>query len=419
MAYDGSTAALVVTADNVLPFDDLSLLRTDNQRACGGAVEQIADAGGDLGGITGALQGIVGDDNLRHAYDQLSGQTRPSIAPIAAAGVSRFAGAVAGRMQSARVASLGTNGPLLAMAGTTTRVPGYQSSTTDVAAVGNGSQYNADDPYGFWTKGLGVIGDRDSEAGVNGYDYEIAGAAMGLDYQFTENFMAGVTFGYSDADVEYSDSRDNSRIESIHSGLYGSYKDLDGYVDGIVTYTDLDSETDRYVGFVSQRNKGDFDGYEVSAYIEAARNYYFRDVLVQPLCGFEFGYQHQDSYAEKGGSSALRYDDQSFESYKSSLGANASKYLCRKDEQSLWAQLRAKWMHEFGDATAGVTASFASTPGFRFSTKDAKMNRDSAVLGTGLKYEPNRNTVLFADYDVLLNGDAVAHVFSAGLRYMW
>jgi len=416
VGYDGST---VVLTSSVQGFDDLSLLRTDNQQACGSAIEQISDGGGDLGGIPAALQGIVGDDNLRHAYDQLSGQTRPSIAPIADAGVSRFTGAVAGRMQSARVASLGTDGPMLAMAGNTTDVFDSQSSTTDVAAIGNGSQYDADNQYGFWTKGLGVIGDRDSEAGVNGYDYEIGGAAAGLDYQFTDNFMAGVTFGYSDADVEYSDSRDCSRIKSIHSGLYGSYQDLDGYIDGIFTYTDLDSETDRYVDVVSEKNEGDFDGYEVSAYIEVARNYYFKDVLVQPLGGFEFGYQHQDSYTEEGGSSALRYEEQTFESYESSLGAKASKYFYKRGEQNLWAQLRAKWLHEFGDATADMTGSFASTPGFRFSIKDSKMNRDSAVLGTGLKYEPNRDTVLFADYDAMFNGDMVAHVFSGGIRFMW
>jgi len=62
---------------------------------------------------------------------------------------------------------------------------------------------------------------------------------------------------------------------------------------------------------------------------------------------------------------------------------------------------------------------FASTPAYRFSIKDAKMNRDSAVLGVGLKYGPNRNTVLYANYDAMLNDDAVAHVFSGGLRFAW
>jgi len=163
-----------------------------------------------------------------------------------------------------------------------------------------------------------------------------------LIYQFTDEYMAGVTFGYSDTDVEYKSSRDNSRIDSFYGGLYGSYKDSDGYIDAVFAYADLDSETSRYVDLVNERNKGDFDGYEISTYIEAARNYYFDDVLVQPLGGFKFGYQNHDGYTEKGGSSALRHEEQSFESYKGSLGVKASKYFYKKGEQNLWGPASCK-----------------------------------------------------------------------------
>jgi len=418
LEYDGST---VVLTSSVLGFDDPTLLYTENQQACGRAIEQISDGGGDLGSIPDALQHLADDSDVRNAYDQLSGQTRPSIASIARTGVSGFAGAVSGRLQNARTANLGTGGAMLAMADSTTAAFGPQNNAvvSDVAALGNAGPYDTDSRYGAWTKGFGVIGDRDSEDGVNGYDYEIGGVAAGLDYRFTENTMAGVTLGYSDTDIEYRNSPDNSRIDSLYAGLYGSYMDTDGYIDGVFAYADLDSKTDRYVGFVGEKNGKEFDGYEVSTYIEAGRNYYYKDILVQPLCGFELGYQRQDSYTEEGGESALHYGKQTFESYQSSLGAKISKYLYKEGEQSLWAQLRAKWMHQFGDAAADVTASFASAPGYRFPIKDAELNRDSAVLGTGLTYKASRNTVLFADYDATLNGDTVAHVFSAGLRYMW
>ncbi len=387
MSYPGSTALLVVGTPSVTPFDDLSLLQTDNQRACGQAVEQISDDGGNLGGITAELQGIVGDDNLRYAYDQLSGQTRPSIAPIADAGVSSFASTVLGRMHNPQTGVLGTS-----------------------------SQYYPDSKHYFWITGFGLYGERDGKDGVNGSDYDIGGLATGLDHQVTENFRVGITLGWSDTDVDYDDTRDNSSIESFYSGLYANYKYLNGYIDGIFIYADLDSETDRYVDFVGEKNEGDFDGYEVLASVEAARNYYFRDILVQPLLGFELSYQHQDSYTETGGSSALRYDNQSFESYKGSLGVKASKYFYNNDQQSLWGQLQAKWTHEFGDASTDIEVSFASTPSYRFSIKDAKRDRDSAILNTGLKYAPNKSTVLFVDYDAHLNSDTVAHVLSGGIR---
>ncbi len=384
MSYPGSTALLVVGTPSVTPFDDLSLLQTDNQRACGQAVEQISDDGGNLGGITAALQGIVGDDNLRDAYDQLSGQTRPSIAPIVDAVVSNFASTVLDRMHKPQTAT--------------------------------SNQYYPDSKYYFWITGFGVNGDRDSKDGVNGSDYDTGGVATGLDHQVTENFRVGITLGLSDTDVDYDNTRDNSNVDSIYGGLYASYEYLHGYIDGIFIYADLDSKTNRYVDFIGEKNKGDFDGYEVLTSIEAARNYTFKDILVQPLLGFEYSYQHQDKYTETGGSSSLHYDDQSFESYKGFLGVKGSKYFYKNDRQSFWGQLQTKWAHEFGDTSADIKVSFASEPDYRFSIKDAKMNRDSAIFNTGLRYEPNKNTVFFVDYDAQVNNDTVVHMISGGIQ---
>lgn len=382
MVYDTTTAALVVGVPVVAPFDTPTLLITENQLACGGAVEQIADDGGTLGGITAALQGIVGDDEFRYAYDQLSGQTRPSLAPIANAGVSSFANAILTRTHNSQSVKIDTN----------------------------------NHEYYFWIKGFGNFGDRDSKDGVNGSDYDILGVATGLDLQVSSDFRAGVSLGLSDTSVEYDDTRDSSDINSFYSALYGTYKGFDGYIDALLTYAYLDSETDRYVDFISEKNKGDFDGYEILANVEAAKNYSFKSILIQPLLGFELGYQRQDGYTETGGSSALRYDDQSFESYKGSLGVKASKYFYKNDRQNLWGHLQAKWAHEFGDTAADIDVSFASTPGYHFTIKDGKMRRDSAILGTGLRYELSKNTLLFVDYNVLINNDMFAHDLSGGIR---
>lgn len=382
MVYDTTTAALVVGVPSVDPFDTPTLLSTYNQLVVGHAVEQISTAGGTLGGITAALQGIVAEDDFRYAYDQLSGQTRPSLAPIANAGVSNFANAILTRIHNSQSVEIDTN----------------------------------DHEYYFWVKGFGNFGDRDSKDGVNGSDYDIVGVATGLDYQINPDFRAGVSLGLSDTDVEYDDTRDSSRIDSFYGALYGTYRGFDGYIDALLTYAYLDNETDRYVDFVSEKNEGNFDGYEILATVEAAKNYSFKSILIQPLLGFELGYQRQDGYTETGGSSALRYDDQSFESYKGSLGVKGSKYFYKNDRQSLWGQLQAKWTHEFGDTAADIDVSFASTPGYRFTIKDGKMDRDSAILGTGVKYEPSKNTLLFVDYDVLINNDTFAHILNGGIR---
>jgi T5SS/PEP-CTERM-associated repeat protein len=387
MAYDATTATLVIGTPSVTPFNDSSLLRTYNQRAVGGAIEQISTAGGTLGGITAAIQGIVAEADLRYAYDQLSGQTRPSIAPIANAGVSLFNETILKKMDNLPVGELGVT-----------------------------ERDHAGHDYYFWVEGLGDFGQRDSKDGVNGSDYKVAGVVTGLDYLIAKDFRAGASLGLSSTDVDYDDTRDNSRIDSFYSALYGSYTGFDGYIDAILSYAYLDSETVRYVDFINEKNEGNFNGYEISASVEAAKNYSFKDILLQPLGDFTFGYQRQGGYTETGGTSALRYGKQILKSYTSSLGVRVSKYFYKNNKQSLWGQLQGKWIHQFGDAATNIRVGFASTPDYHFTIKDARMDRDSAVLGVGLKYEPREHTRFFVNYETQVNNDIFNHVLSGGIR---
>lgn len=388
VSYPGTSVVMIVGTPSVTPFDDLSLLRTANQRACGSAIELISNAGGSLGGITGALQSIVADEDLRTAYDQLSGQTRPSIAPIAASGVSAYLGILSNRL------------------GCQWLDPDCQTEKT----VGKST---------FWAKGFGLTADRDSKDGVNANDYDMAGAGLGVDYQLTETLMTGVTFGYADTDVDYSSGRDNSRIDSLYTGLYADYTGFDGYVEAMLVYADLDSETRRFVDFVSEQNRGKFDGYEVAGQMEAALNYIINDFLVQPVGAFKFGYQKHDAYREAGGASALRFDEQTFESYQGILGVRVCKTLYDKNNRKLWGQVRAKWAHEFGDDTADVTVNFISEPDYQFTIRDIETQRDSAMIGAGFNYQSGKNLQLYADFDTQLNGDATVNTFSGGLRVAW
>ena len=140
---------------------------------------------------------------------------------------------------------------------------------------------------------------------------------------------------------------------------------------------------------------------------------------MQPLAGFELSYLKQDGYKESGGSSALFYDDQSYESYKGSLGMKVSKYFYEREDGYLLTQLRGRWIHEFGDAEPSVSAGFASNPANGFVIRDAKICRDSALVGVQLDTGLSKNTEVSFAYDAMLNADNIFHCFSAGLRFLW
>ncbi len=422
LEYDPTTVVLWIDA---MQFDDPNLTQTYNQQQVGGAFQEIAQGGGN--DVTSALQELPEFDDVRGSYDELAGRTRPSLAPISAAGTARFMGTISHRLRNpgAIMASSFGGSSLSAKAGPDA---GYSSSASyeiDTGrtnfAVGNGSPYLGDSKWGLWGKGYGLFGDRDGSDEAPGYDYTTYGAGFGIDYQFTERFLFGLTGGYSDGDVDYDASSGSSDLSATHVGLYGSWDAGRTYVDSLLTYSDLDYETERFVELTDERLEGDFGGYAVSGYFETGFDWrQIQGWQVQPLASFQFSYLDLDDYEETGGDAALGYEDQEYESYIGSLGVKMTKNLLKDSAQSnLVMQFRARWLHEFGDTRSDVNTFFAGDPTVVFNIRDSEIDRDSAVLGVGLGAQLNRNTRLYVDYDTRLNADDTAHLISGGLQYRW
>jgi len=419
LGYDSNAVTLEIEAAN---FSDPNLL-TRNQVSLGAALDEVVAPDN---AVTSALQGVGTERELRGHYDQLSGHTRPSLAPVTVAGTARFMGAVSGRLRAPGAANAlgwGTSG-MFAMAGpdagADARAYDRRMNGTDFA-LGNGTPYFGDRRWGVWGKGYGLFGDADGEPEAPGYDYTVYGAAFGLDYQWTKTLLLGVTTGYSDGDVDYENSRNSSDLSATTFGFYGRWDMQGAYLDGLLTYSDLEYETRRYVDLMDERLDGDLDGSALTGYVETGFDWCsYRNWLMQPLAAFQFARLDLDEYTESGGDSALGYDDQSYESYKSSLGMKWTRDLLGDAAEERFAvQLRARWVHEFGDTESVVDTYFASDPATVFAVRNDEIARDSAVLGAGLNAQLGRSTRWYADYDVRLNRDDTAHLISAGLQYRW
>lgn len=416
--YNDASVWLHVAAAN---FNDPNIAQTDNQRAVAGALQNIGGEGGN--GVTDAVQDLETPDDVRNSYDQLSGQTRPALAPMTIAGSSKFLGTVSSRVQTVKngLVAGAFDSRLMASAGPDQAVGGSTAAGGQTFAVGNGSSVLADKRWGLWGRGYGLFGDRDSEGGVPGYGYNVYGGSFGVDYQFTETLLAGLVGGMSEGDVDFDRSRDSSDFDASHIGLYGSLAWDSWSVDSVFTYASLDYETRRFVDLLDERLSGNFDGSELAAYMELSRDCDLAPSLtLSPLASLQYTYVDLDSYTETGGASALSFDKQTHESVRGSLGARLTKRLIETaGDFQTDVQLRGRWVHEFGDEQASVDSSFASDPAVVFTVKDGEISRDSAVLGAGLCAEMNRQTRVYVDYDTRLNSDESLHVLSASLQYRW
>ena len=422
LTYDPNSVWLWV---DVLRFDDPNLVRTCNQAGVGRALQQTAEGGGNE--VTDALQQLDDFNDVRHAYDQLSGQSRPPLAPLTITGMSKFLGLVSGRLQTLQTGLFSglSDSRLMAMSGPDTGTSGgrvYDFAPQGQSfAVGNGSTTLADRQWGIWGRGYGLYGDRETEGGVPGYKYDVYGGSFGLDYQFTDEFLAGLVGGYSQGSVDYAGSRDNADFEALHGGLYSSLNWDKWYLDAVGMYADLSFDTERFIDLTSERLTGSFDGYELAAYVEAGQNWDLAPNLrLQPLASFQYTYLNLDAYTESGGPSALAFDEQTHESLKGSLGARLTQTLIESaGDFRADVQLRGRWVHEFGDNQSRVDTWFASEPTAVFSVSDEAIARDSAVLGAGLSANFGKQTRAYVDYDTRFNSDETIQVISAALQHRW
>jgi outer membrane autotransporter protein len=419
------TNAVILQVYPYYQFDNSYICVTANQIAVGKALQHIAESGGNT--TTTTLQDLKSFELLRNAYDQLSGQTRLPLAPISVADTTKFLAMPANRLGDLQGGLAGVSGDrqLFAMARPDGRFGGSVYDTSSggyMFALGNGTTLLSNQRWGAWGKGYGLFGNREAENSEPGYQYTIYGAGFGIDYQFTEQLLLGITGGYSNGDVDHSSSSDISDIRGKHIGVYGTVESEPRYFNAILIYSTLEYQTQRYVDMTAERLDGDFGGYAATGYLEAGFNWIWSDdeTLIRPSASIQFSYLDLDGYTESGGSSSLTYEGQIYQSCKGSLGFRITPDLSRNPQgREALIELRGRWVHEFRDVKSSLPVYFASDPGAAFTISDESISRDSAVLGAGLHVKLGSNGRLFVDYDASLASHYTAHAVCAGLEYKW
>jgi len=419
----GYETDLLLLQINAKRFDDPSIVLTENQLSLAQALQQIA-AGGD-NPVTTALQNLESIDDVRNAYDQLSGQTSPQLMPVAAVDASKFMGLISDRLTYANLDQPGYGSgsdSLLAMAEPDKTNPYARSYYTNpFFTVGDGTTNFDYEKWGLWGKGYGVFGDRKTNGEAAGYKYNVYGTSFGIDYQSTEKSLLGVTAGYSKSNVDSSIPGNESDISSTHIGFYINRNTDFWHFDSIFTYSSLEYQTERLIHMISEKIKGDSEGKGISGYVEARYDLgSFDRWLLQPLAAFQFSSLTLDSYTETGGASSLGFDDQDYNSYKGSIGLKLTQELYEEESDRIAnIQLRGRMIHEFGDDSSSVDAHFASDPGVIFKVSDDSIARNSAVIGGSFNAYVDLYTWISLSYDAYLNSDNNMHILSAMFVYKW
>jgi outer membrane autotransporter protein len=278
---------------------------------------------------------------------------------------------------------------------------------------------------GLWSDAWGVLGSIDGDGNSSDTDTNLAGVSLAADARIDRHGLVGAALGYTFADIDVDGQDTNSDAHGIQTALYGGWSTPKAYLSGAARFAWArnDSERNLVVGTVNGTTQADFDTLDYGVGFEMGANLArFGLVLVQPVASFDWIRIERESFSESAGGAlgplALNVDDDTTESLRTGLGLRASLRYPIDSSSEMVPELRARWLHEFGDEERIVRGRFRGAPagGGAFRVKGAEAGSDILLAGLGWSVSLGERFRVHADYDALVSSDALAHELSIAVR---
>ena len=304
--------------------------------------------------------------------------------------------------------------------------------------------------WGAWITGRVVFGEKDPTTNQVEYDFDTAGVTFGLDYRFTNEFVAGVAVGYANTDAKLGKNNGELDSKGYSVSLYGTWFKSDRfYMGGSLGYGSNDYDHQRNVRYTIERPErgadflpdfvfdvdqtlgAEYDGSQFSASLSGGWDFNKKGWTFGPTLSVSYINVDVDDYDEFLLSSnmpqsfassgwAVHIDDQSYESLQPAIG-----FAFTKAVSASWGvfipQGYVDVVSELKDGGSLVTGQFIgdnNNARFALETDDFKETFVRAGLGFGLILKNNKSAFLMVDGD--FGRDLLStYYINAGFRWQF
>ena len=283
--------------------------------------------------------------------------------------------------------------------------------------------------WGAWISGRVVFGEKDPTTSQVAYDFDTAGLTFGLDYRFTDQFVAGLAVGYANTDIKLDEGEGELDTSGYSVTLYGTYFQSDRfYFGGSLGYGKNDYDQLRKVRYqinrpggtpdfiedkwfdVNQTMTADYNGSQLAFDIDGGWDFNKNGWTFGPTFRISYvdvdvdGYDEQLTFSSSGFNTgwAVHIDDQNYKSLQPSVGFQFSRAVSRP-----WGvfipQGYIDVVSELKDGGALVTGTFLGDVhdvGFALETDDFEETFAKAGLGFGLVLKNNKSAFVMFDSDL-------------------
>jgi len=266
-----------------------------------------------------------------------------------------------------------------------------------------------------WVQGYGTTATQDARDGVDGFDADTLGMAVGIDTEtLADGWVWGLGFSYADTEVDSENANTtNTELDTYQVTLYADY-DLDDrtYVSGQVGYAWGEADQTRHnVGGLSGVNaKSDYDTDQWLARLEAGRSYMMEGGMkLTPKALLNYAHYEADNYTETGaGTANLQVSQDDMDLFEIGVGADLAWNLQQADGSYLQPALEVGVRHDLIGDEFSTTGTFTGG-GSSFKTEGFDPAQTTFNLGAGVTYFSTTNWELSAQYDFEYKSDYDAH----------
>jgi uncharacterized protein with beta-barrel porin domain len=280
--------------------------------------------------------------------------------------------------------------------------------------------------WNVWAAGYGGAQSTGGNTfvGSNNAISRIAGTAVGADYLFSPNTLAGfaIAGGGTGFDVNNLGS---GRSDLFQAGAYIRHTDGPAYITSALAYGWQDITIDRSVSIAGlDRLRAEFKANAYSGRVEGGYRVFepwFGGIGITPYAAGQFTTFDLPAFAESVVSGtpnfALNYAAESVNDSRSELGIRSDRSLGMSNG-ILTLRGRFAWAHDF-DPDRAIAATFQGLPGASFVVNGAAQARDSALITASAEQKWTSGWSMAATFEEQLSDVSRTYAGKAIVHYRW
>jgi uncharacterized protein with beta-barrel porin domain len=275
------------------------------------------------------------------------------------------------------------------------------------------------DRWSAYISGGVVLADIDSDADVAHSKFTTGNVTAGADYRLSDNWAVGTLFGFGHTDARTDNAGSQIDVDSYSPGIYAAYADHGWFANGLFSYDYNQYNESRVITFLNRTTNGTPDGNQYNGNLDGGYEFRSGNLTFGSTAGLQFVHLDVNGFTESGaGAASLAVNEQQVDSLRSRLGGEVRyNWQWYGGKVTAVPHLSASWQHEFIDNSNGITSQFAGQGLGSFTVTQSSVERDSALVDTGIDVQWNHAFSTFIDYQVQAGqSDFFAESIQAGLK---